>query len=98
MLSVIVNSGTPAARQGVVDDLRRLGVGHDPLGPDGVEVALDELAEPPLGRPLAAEDRADRIPLERHAQLVDVLGHEPRQGDGQVEPEGELARRRPPCW
>ena len=95
LLSVIVKSGTPGGGEGGVDHLGGLGVGQHALGADRVEVALDELAEPALGRPLAAEDRADGIPLERHAQLVDVLGDEPGQGDRQVEPEGQLARRAP---
>ena len=95
LFSVIVNVGHAGGGERVVDDLRRLGVGHDALGPDRVEVALDELAEPALRRPLAAEDRADRVPLERDAQLIDVLGDEPGQRHGQVEPQGELAGRAP---
>ena len=57
----------PCALQGGVNDLGDLGVGQHALGADRVEVALDEFAEPALGRTLATEDRADRIPLERHA-------------------------------
>ena len=49
----------------------------------------------PLAGPLAAKDRADRVALERHAELVDVLGDEPGQGHGQVEPQGQLAGRAP---
>ncbi len=81
--------------QGVVDHLCGLRVGHRALGADGVEVALHELAEPPLRGPFAAEDRADRVPLEGDAQLVDVPGNKSGEGDGQVEPEGELPRLTP---
>ncbi len=74
-----------------MDHLGDLGVGQGALGADGVEVALDELAEPALGGTLAPEDRADGVPLERLAQLVDVLGDEPGERDRQVEPKGQLA-------
>ena len=78
-----------------VDDLGDLGVGDDALGADRVEVALHELAEPPLGGPFAAKHRADGVPLERHAERIDVLGDEPGQGHGQVEPQRQLAGRPP---
>ena len=81
--------------QGGVDHLGDLGVGQHALGADDVEIALDELAEPALGGPLAPEDRADGIPLEGQPQLVHMPGDEPGQGDGEVEPEGKLARRAP---
>ena len=86
----------PCALQGGVNDLGDLGVGQHALGADRVEVALDEFAEPALGRTLATEDRADRIPLERHAQLVNMPGDEPGQRDGQVEPKRQLAGRPAP--
>ena len=76
-----------------VDDLGDLGVGDDALGADRVEVALHELAEPPLGGPLAAKHRADGVPLERHPERIDVLGDEPGQRHGQVEPQRQLAGR-----
>ena len=50
-------------------------------------------------RPLAGRSPRKTEPmayrLKGSAQLVDVLGDEPGQGDRQVEPEGELAGRAP---
>ena len=77
--------------QGLVDDLDDLGVADRALGADHVEVALDELAEPPLGGPFAAENRADGVALEGAAEFLDVLGDEAGQRDGQVEPKTKFA-------
>ncbi len=74
-----------------MDDLGGLGVGQDALAADGVEVALHELAETSLGGPFAAEDGADGVALEGHAELIHMFSDEPRQGHGQVEPQGQLA-------
>ena len=76
-----------------MDHLGDLGVGQHALGTDRVEIALDELAEPPLGRPLAAKDRADGVPLERHTELVHMLGDEPGQRHREIKPERQLTRR-----
>ncbi len=78
-----------------MNHLGGLGVGDGTLGADGVEIALNKLAKPPLRRPLTPEHRADRITLERDAELVDMLGDKTRQRNRQVESKRELARRSP---
>ncbi len=91
LFKVIVKSGTPAEARAswitwaVSASAKALSV------PTVSKSHCTNSRNRPLGRPLTAEDRADRIPLERDAQLVDVLGHEPGQRHGQVEPQGELA-------
>ena len=78
-------------RQEVVDHEHHLQIGHGARGADRVEVALHELAIPaPLGV-LAPPDHGHVIPLERQAEFVDVLGGEPGEGHGQVEPHPHLA-------
>ena len=58
---------------------------------DDVDVRLIELAEPaPLG-PLAPVDLADLEPAEGEGQLGVVQGHVLRQGDGEVEAQGQVA-------
>nr|WP_238695100.1 hypothetical protein [Ornithinimicrobium flavum] len=78
-----------------VDDRRRLGVvPHGELVlADDVHVALVELAEPAPLRALAAVDALHLVAAEGEGELVLVLGHVARQGDGEVEPEGELGER-----
>ena len=73
-----------------MDHLGNLGVGNRALGPDGVEIALDELAEPALCGALASKNGANGVALEGLSQLVDVLGDEPGERDRQVEPESQL--------
>ena len=71
------------------------GVGHrgDDLGVDGdgrgarrVNVELRELAKPSRAGLVGAEDRAEVVAAEREFQVLGVLGDEPRERDGQVEP------------
>src|SRR4029453_6281870 len=49
-----------------------------------IDVALVELAKPPAGRAVSAPDRLNLITLEKLRQLVLVLGHHTRQGNGQI--------------
>ena len=68
------------------------------LGADRVEVALDELAEPPLGRPLAAEDRADRVPLERACPARRRAWRRTGPGGPSGRTGGPARRASRPCW
>ena len=58
---------------------------------DRVEVALHELAIATLLSVLAAPNGADVIPLERCADLVDVLRDKTSQRNGQVESQRDIA-------
>ncbi len=69
----------------------RFDVGRQRPRADGVEVALHELAVAARLCVFAAPHAGDVITLERRAQLPDVLGHEPRQRHGQVEPHAHPA-------
>ena len=71
----------------VVDHQGGFDVGGDGAGADGVEIALHELAVAAALRVLAPPDRGDVVALQRHAQLVDVLGGEAGQRHRQVEPQ-----------
>ena len=73
----------------IVNDQRRFDVGGDRAGADRVEIALHELAVAAALGVFAAPDRGDVIPLERHAQLVGVLGHKPGQRHRQVESQAD---------
>ena len=59
--------------------------------PDDVEVALEELAVAAGLRFFAAPDLGDVIAFEGEVELVLVGGDKPREGDRQVEAEGNVA-------
>ncbi len=63
---------------------------HHRPGPDGVHVALVELAEAALLRAIGAPHRLDLVPLEELRQLRAVLGHDPRERHRQVVAQGEV--------
>ena len=79
--------------QGLINYHHNFGVGRDTFGTHNVKIALGEFAESALGRPFAAKHAADRKPLERHSNFVDVCCHKPCQGNGMIKPQGEFARR-----
>src|SRR5262245_51310771 len=75
-----------------IDDLGRFRVSQSALCADGIEIALSEFTEAALCRAFATKDGTNRIALERHTKVVNVLGDKPRQGNGEIEPQRELAR------
>ena len=58
---------------------------------DRVEVALHELAVAAALRVLAAPHGGDVVPLERRAELADVLGGKAGQRHGEIEPQADVA-------
>ena len=93
LLSVIVNSGTPAAASAA---WITWAVSASATGLSVPIVSKSHWTNS-RNRPLAGRSPRNTEPiayaLERHAEFVDVLGDEPGQGHGQVEPQGELAGR-----
>ena len=74
----------------LVDHEQGLHVRERALGPDRVEVALNELAVAPALGVLTAPDWAHVVALERRPEAGDVLSSEAREGDRQVEPERDV--------
>jgi hypothetical protein len=80
----------PGGVEDLLDHHDQLGVGHAGLHPDHVEVALGELAvAAPLGV-LASPHPAYVVEPHRRVQLAGVLGGEPGQRHGEVEPQPHL--------
>src|SRR5680860_1391699 len=61
-------------------------------GVDDVDICLEELAVPPLLRPLTAPHLLDLVAPKGKHQAAGVLQHVPRERHGEVEVQGELAR------
>src|SRR5207244_1582447 len=72
------------------DGGQKFGFHHGACGPDGVNVALIELAEPAPGRPVGAPDRLNLIALNKPRQLVLILRDDARQRHRQVVPQGKV--------
>ena len=68
-----------------------LGVGHEAGRSDRIEIALHELAVTTALSPFASPYGTEVVPLERDAQLRDVLCCVPCERDGEVEPEPDMA-------
>ena len=77
--------------QEVVHDEHHFQVGHGAGRADRVEVALHELAVAAPLRVLPPPDGCQVIPLEWQPQFVHVLGGEPGEGHGEVEPHADVA-------
>ena len=73
----------------IVDHEHRFDVGRGAGGADRVEVALHKLAIAASLSVFAAPDVGDLIPFERRAQLLNVLGHEPRQRHRKIKPQAD---------
>jgi hypothetical protein len=74
-----------------VDDEYHLQVGHRTRRADRVEVALHELTVPATLSVLAAPHRRHVVALEGQPQVVEVLGREAGEGNGEVEPHPHVA-------
>jgi hypothetical protein len=75
----------------IIDYQHHLDVGRDLRHADRIEIALHELAIPSGLRVLAAPHRGNVVPLERQPQLLRMLGDEPRQRHGEIEPQAHVA-------
>jgi hypothetical protein len=73
-----------------------LGFDHRGRRPDGVDVALVELAEPALGRTVGPPHRLDLIALEEARQLRLVMGDDAGQRHRQVVAQRQVGLARWP--
>ena len=69
-LSLITKSAKPSVVEHVADGGAQLRLGDRRRRADGVDVALVELAEAALARPVGAPDRLDLVALEELRQLA----------------------------
>ena len=75
----------------VAHECEHLAVGGGRRGPDDVDVALQELAPAACLRVLAAPDGADVVAPERHPDRLAMLGREPGERNGEIEPERDIS-------
>ena len=80
----------PEVRQGLEEREQHFRVRDEGAAPNDVCVALGELAEPSALRPVRPPDRLDLVPPEHGGEFAAVLGHHPRERDGEVVAETEF--------
>ena len=86
---IATNPDAVQEQRGNVDQLALCGIGGIP---QNVDIALCELAEPPLLRAVCAPDRADLQRFEGCRQTPGIVGIVAGQGDGQVIPHTRVTQ------
>ena len=94
--SRIVKSVKPKALEDVADRGADLRLDHRRGRADGVHVALVELAEASLARPVGAPDRLNLVALEELRQRAVILRDDARQRHGQVVAQRQIGLARLP--